>query len=204
MSTALPLVLELPASSRLQGRVDIDGEPAEGALVTLDWARGMNEPRRAARTGSDGRFVFDELPAATVQVNASLGNLNAPLFQPSAADISPDGTMILVRDRSATAYLWTRQPGQSVWDALQGTALAVSLAVEAQGEAIGWAADGSGFYTTSEWDTAAGQCVLEQAGGAVQRMDGSTLKYNTKDSLLNPDFLACGDAAVDWAGLLRG
>jgi len=30
------------------------------------------------------------------------------------------------------------------------------------------------------------------------------LKYNTKDSLLNPDFLACGDAAVDWAGLLRG
>ena len=60
------------------------------------------------------------------------------------------------------------------------------------------------YGPTSEWDTAAGQCVLEQAGGAVQRMDGSTLKYNTKDSLLNPDFLACGDAAVDWAGLLRG
>jgi 3'(2'), 5'-bisphosphate nucleotidase len=60
------------------------------------------------------------------------------------------------------------------------------------------------FGPTSEWDTAAGQCVLEQAGGAVRRMDGSTLSYNTKDSLLNPDFLACGDASVDWAGLLRG
>jgi 3'(2'), 5'-bisphosphate nucleotidase len=60
------------------------------------------------------------------------------------------------------------------------------------------------FGPTSEWDTAAGQCVLEQAGGAVRRMDGSTLSYNTKDSLLNPDFLACGDATVDWAGLLRG
>ncbi|MBS0557926.1 MAG: 3'(2'),5'-bisphosphate nucleotidase CysQ [Proteobacteria bacterium] len=60
------------------------------------------------------------------------------------------------------------------------------------------------YGPTSEWDTAAGQCVLEQAGGAVRRMDGSTLAYNTKDSLLNPDFFACGDAAVDWAGLLNG
>ncbi|HTI95482.1 MAG TPA: 3'(2'),5'-bisphosphate nucleotidase CysQ [Rudaea sp.] len=60
------------------------------------------------------------------------------------------------------------------------------------------------YGPTSEWDTAAGQCVLEQAGGAVRRMDGSALTYNTKDSLLNPDFLACGDASVDWAGLLRG
>ena len=46
--------------------------------------------------------------------------------------------------------------------------------------------------------------MLEQAGGAVRRMDGSVLAYNTKDSLLNPDFLACGDASVDWAGLLNG
>ncbi|MGH8091577.1 MAG: 3'(2'),5'-bisphosphate nucleotidase CysQ [Rudaea sp.] len=60
------------------------------------------------------------------------------------------------------------------------------------------------YGPTSEWDTAAGQCVLEQAGGAVRRMDGSTLTYNTKDSLLNPDFFACGDVSVDWAGLLRG
>jgi 3'(2'), 5'-bisphosphate nucleotidase len=59
------------------------------------------------------------------------------------------------------------------------------------------------YGPTSEWDTAAGQCVLEQAGGAVRRMDGSRLTYNTKDSLLNPDFLACGDASVDWAGLLQ-
>ena len=59
------------------------------------------------------------------------------------------------------------------------------------------------YGPTSEWDTAAGQCVLEQAGGAVQRLDGAPLAYNTKESLLNPDFLACGDANVNWAGLLR-
>jgi len=60
------------------------------------------------------------------------------------------------------------------------------------------------YGLTSEWDTAAGQCVLEQAGGKVLQMNGALLRYNTKESLLNPDFLACGDASVDWAGLLAG
>ena len=59
------------------------------------------------------------------------------------------------------------------------------------------------YGLTSEWDTAAGQCVLEQAGGRVLRMDGSALDYNAKESLLNPDFLACGDPRTDWAALLR-
>jgi 3'(2'), 5'-bisphosphate nucleotidase len=59
------------------------------------------------------------------------------------------------------------------------------------------------YGLTSEWDTAAGQCVLEQAGGGVITFDGKPLRYNTKASLLNPDFLAIGDPTVDWAGLLR-
>ncbi len=58
------------------------------------------------------------------------------------------------------------------------------------------------YGLTSEWDTAAGQCVLEQAGGRVLTMDGQTLRYNTKESLLNPDFLACGDPSVDWTALI--
>lgn len=59
------------------------------------------------------------------------------------------------------------------------------------------------YGLTSEWDTAAGQCVLEQAGGGVSMMTGEPLRYNTKESLLNPDFLAFGDPTVDWAVLLR-
>ncbi|HNR92540.1 MAG TPA: 3'(2'),5'-bisphosphate nucleotidase CysQ [Dokdonella sp.] len=54
---------------------------------------------------------------------------------------------------------------------------------------------------TSEWDTAAAQCVLEEAGGAVLDLAGRALAYNTRDSLLNPEFLACGDASTDWAQL---
>lgn len=54
------------------------------------------------------------------------------------------------------------------------------------------------FAPTSEWDTAAGQCVLEAAGGAVMTLDGKPLSYNGKDSLLNPDFLALGDPDLPW------
>lgn len=46
---------------------------------------------------------------------------------------------------------------------------------------------------TSEWDTAAGQCIVEQAGGKVVDLQGRALRYNTKESLLNPDFLVFGD-----------
>ena len=54
------------------------------------------------------------------------------------------------------------------------------------------------FGPTSEWDTAAGQCVLECAGGAVLRLDGAALDCNRKASLLNPDFIALGDANSPW------
>ena len=47
---------------------------------------------------------------------------------------------------------------------------------------------------TSEWDTAAGQVVLEGAGGAVLNADTLTpLPYNTRESILNPPFWAVAD-----------
>jgi len=59
------------------------------------------------------------------------------------------------------------------------------------------------FGPTSEWDTAAAQCVLEEAGGAVLRLDGEPLDYNRKESLLNPDFIALGDPALPWRDWLE-
>lgn len=55
---------------------------------------------------------------------------------------------------------------------------------------------------TSEWDTAAGQCILEAAGGAVLNAKGKPLRYNSKQELLNPDFLAVSTSKYDWSGLL--
>ncbi len=42
---------------------------------------------------------------------------------------------------------------------------------------------------TSEWDTAAGQAVLEAAGGAVYDLDGAPFRYS-KPNFFNPGFLA--------------
>jgi 3'(2'), 5'-bisphosphate nucleotidase len=55
---------------------------------------------------------------------------------------------------------------------------------------------------TSEWDTAAAQCVLEQAGGAVLDMQGERFRYNTRESLINPEFVAVGDPSVNWLARL--
>ncbi len=55
---------------------------------------------------------------------------------------------------------------------------------------------------TSEWDTAAAQAVVEQAGGAVLQLDGTPLRYNSKEDILNPHFLVRGPDDRDWLSLL--
>ena len=55
---------------------------------------------------------------------------------------------------------------------------------------------------TSEWDTAAAQAVVEQAGGSVVTLDGKPMKYNTKEDILNPYFFVIGATDRDWLALL--
>jgi 3'(2'), 5'-bisphosphate nucleotidase len=51
------------------------------------------------------------------------------------------------------------------------------------------------FTPTSEWDTAAGQAVLEAAGGVVLTLDGKPMRYgNAAGSYLNPFFIAAASA----------
>ncbi len=54
------------------------------------------------------------------------------------------------------------------------------------------------FGPTSEWDTAAGQCVLEGAGGAVLDPQGRPFRYNQRERILNGDFIALGDVSLPW------
>lgn len=55
---------------------------------------------------------------------------------------------------------------------------------------------------TSEWDTAAAHCILQEAGGDVVDTLGKTLRYNTKSSLLNPFFFAQSELHFNWAQFL--
>jgi 3'(2'), 5'-bisphosphate nucleotidase len=60
------------------------------------------------------------------------------------------------------------------------------------------------FSPCCEWDTAAGQAVLEAAGGSLLGLDGEPLRYNCSDSLYSPPFYAVADAAHPlWQELLQ-
>lgn len=55
---------------------------------------------------------------------------------------------------------------------------------------------------TSEWDTAAAQCIVEEAGGFLTTLDLQPLRYNTKEDLLNPHFFVYGDNTMKWDSYL--
>ena len=55
---------------------------------------------------------------------------------------------------------------------------------------------------TSEWDTAAGHAIVEAAGATVVTRDGTPLRYNARETLLNPDFVCYADASRAWHALL--
>jgi len=65
-------------------------------------------------------------------------------------------------------------------------------------------ADGSAdlyprLIPTCEWDTAAAQAVVEAAGAMVLNWETKEpLRYNTKDTLLNPYFVVCAALSDKW------
>lgn len=59
------------------------------------------------------------------------------------------------------------------------------------------------FGPTMEWDTAAAQCILQEAGGSISDVFGEPLRYNQRPSFRNPRFLALGKCALAWADYLK-
>jgi 3'(2'), 5'-bisphosphate nucleotidase len=56
---------------------------------------------------------------------------------------------------------------------------------------------------TSEWDTAAGQAIVEGAGGNVTDLAGDRLQYNLRTKPINPYFVAFGDASRNWPAFVH-
>lgn len=46
------------------------------------------------------------------------------------------------------------------------------------------------FHPTAEWDTSAGQCMIERIGGGLIDLEGRPFIYNQRDTLLNGGFIA--------------
>lgn len=55
---------------------------------------------------------------------------------------------------------------------------------------------------TGEWDTGAVQCIVEEAGGRITDTQMQALRYNTRESLLNPDFFTFGNSDHRWSDYL--
>ena len=49
------------------------------------------------------------------------------------------------------------------------------------------------FGPTSEWDIAAGHMIVDEAGGKIRTFQDDSIKYNTKENIINPEFYAIGN-----------
>lgn len=143
-----------------------------------------------------------------------LGVVFAPVFDYLLHGLHGDGAFL--RERAGDRRLATRRPASAPLRVAasrshldERTAAALARMGDTERHGLGSSlkfcriAEGvidvyPRFGPTSEWDTAAAQCVLEAAGGAVLRLDGAPLDYNRKDDILNPHFIALGDAGLPW------
>ncbi len=125
-----------------------------------------------------------------------------PATQDAAALAFADATTIAARRApEGPVALWSRSHGthredeyRSLYDIGPARILGSSLkfCLIAAGEADLYPRHG----TTMEWDTAAGQAVLEAAGGSVSDLFGKRLAYGkTSDRYANPSFVARGASA---------
>lgn len=55
---------------------------------------------------------------------------------------------------------------------------------------------------TGEWDTAATQCIVEEAGGRILNTHLEPLSYNQRETLENPNFIVLGDESLDWERII--
>jgi 3'(2'), 5'-bisphosphate nucleotidase len=103
-----------------------------------------------------------------------------------ARTVPPEGATVLVSRNH-------RDPETDAWLATQKVAAEISAGSSLKFCRI---AEGSAdlyprFASIMEWDTAAGQAVLEAAGGSVTTWDGAPLAYG-KPGFRNPGYLARG------------
>ena len=71
-----------------------------------------------------------------------------PFENVTSAAVSPDGSEVLVRTYEKLFH-YNRQPDVTIIDALKEVPRVLPVAWEPQGEAVGWALHGEGYYTTT-------------------------------------------------------
>ena len=112
-------------------------DPLNGDLYVISKRETPSKVYRAAFPQSTSETVTMELKG-TLTWGWAVGG-----------DVSPSGYEVLVKGY-ASARLYPRPFGMTLWDALAGDGHAVPYTVEPQGEAIAFDGEGRGYFTLSE------------------------------------------------------
>jgi 3'(2'), 5'-bisphosphate nucleotidase len=109
-------------------------------------------------------------------------------FMPIATRAPDPATLVAFNSRSAGSASAKLLATLNVHDARPiGSSMKFCLIASGEGDLY------ARFGETYEWDTAAGQAILEAAGGSVTTLDGAPLTYGHYNrEFLNPHFVAWG------------
>lgn len=137
-------------------------DPVSGDLliVTKELAGGPSFVFRAPGALADGsRTTLEEV--ATINFAGLTSKVEIPPDAPplvlavpnlpTGGDVSPDGSLVIIRTYS-TIWVWTRPKDAVLWQAFASPPCEAPSAIEPQGEAIAFDADGRGYVTISESD----------------------------------------------------
>jgi hypothetical protein len=137
VSSILPqkITLKYPGGARDAESLMID--PISGDIFIISKRDSLNTLYRLpAEKFGDGESELVEL-------------IKLPFTSATAADISVDGSQILVKNYLAIFY-WKRNPGETVEQAMSREPIQLPYSPEPQGEAIGFLPSGKAYYTLSE------------------------------------------------------
>jgi len=135
-----------PAAVSVAKRLDLtyDDGPHDAEALLVDPADGSIVIATKDLSGKSGIYVADAA-RSVLTLATTLDGL--PWVTDGSA--SNDGRFVALRTYG-TAFLWTRAPGTTLVEALQGARCPLVLEGEPQGEAIALANDGSAYFTLSE------------------------------------------------------
>lgn len=112
----------------------------------------VTKPRRGKPLLFRTRTELSENTKNRLEYVMTLSTISGGFILPplvTGASISRDGQHILIRTY-LSGYLWQRAENETLMSALLREPCIVPLALERQGEAIAFSADGHGYFTTSE------------------------------------------------------
>jgi PKD repeat protein len=136
-----PLRMELiyPDGARNAETLLVDPISFDVYIVTKDYDGDAELYVKRAPHDSEGPFVLEDL-----------GDLESESLVATGGSVSVDGTRIVLRDYSDTAYVWNRDGYLPLEEALLAEPCEIEIAGEPQGEAVAFTADGGGIVTISE------------------------------------------------------